>query len=60
MAGAKVSKNQRVGASAPKSRNTLRFETPLCGYCGAKTARTRPKWRVCETGHKLYKLKGAK
>jgi len=56
MAG-KISKNQRTDAKAPKARTRADFGSPLCGYCGAKTRRTRPKWRVCEMGHRLYKLK---
>lgn len=27
--------------------------TPACGYCGARTRRLRPKWRLCEAGHTL-------
>lgn len=57
MAG-KVSKNQRTGKEQPKQRTRTDFGPPLCGFCGKKTRRVKPKWRVCETGHKLYKLKG--
>jgi hypothetical protein len=56
--GAKISKNQRVGATQPKAARRLDYGLPVCGFCGKKTRRTKPKWRVCEKGHKLYKLKG--
>lgn len=57
--GNKISKNQRVGAgdSKPRGRTIHKYGAPLCGFCTKGTRRTKPKWSVCENGHKLYKNK---
>lgn len=41
------------------SRGGLTYGKPACTVCGKGTRRLRkPKWSACETGHRLYKMKG--
>ena len=40
------------------SRASANYGPPLCGACGAKTRpMLKSKWKTCENGHRLYKVK---